>query len=249
MQTHPAVDFEAAKLVATGKQRSRCAPVTCPDCGAVRWTRVDHLRRSIASGSLTGRCRTCKIASDKMPRRHSLPNSHPAIDVSRAEMRTIYGTRCLAAPVKCPGCSREKWYPLATLRNMMKQTNFAGRCRTCASRETREAVRAALKSRGGASRKPRSNGYFVISAMAVADEDLPLFRAMQDRAGVVLEHRWVMAKHLGRALFRHESVHHKNGDRGDNRLKNLELWERGQPAGQRASERKPTRHCPTCTCC
>lgn len=46
-----------------------------------------------------------------------------------------------------------------------------------------------------------------------------------------------MEQHLGRELRRDEVVHHVNGMRSDNRLENLELWNKGQPAGQRVADK------------
>jgi hypothetical protein len=55
--------------------------------------------------------------------------------------------------------------------------------------------------------------------------------------GYVAEHTKVMAAALERPLEHFEEVHHRNGQRNDNRLENLELWARGmQPPGSRVSD-------------
>src|SRR5262249_51058147 len=53
----------------------------------------------------------------------------------------------------------------------------------------------------------------------------------------VFEHRYVMAESLGRALYKEETVHHRDGNRRNNSIENLELFSNRHGPGQRVVDK------------
>lgn len=76
-----------------------------------------------------------------------------------------------------------------------------------------------------------SHGYWWMPVPAEERHLVPVGRAQE------FEHRLVMARSLNRPLTADEVVHHRNGDRVDNGLENLELWTIAQPKGQRVEDK------------
>jgi hypothetical protein len=62
------------------------------------------------------------------------------------------------------------------------------------------------------------------------------YRNISVNGKAVLEHRLVMANHIGRDLYVEETVHHINGVKDDNYIKNLQLFSSRHPKGQTIEE-------------
>lgn len=230
-RTHPSVNMSSLciRIVDGAGRRAKILEVTCPDCDKKRWKELRNLRTEIRNPNFTGRCRSCQGKRKTNPRKIDLPIAHPSVDMSSLRPMKIYTSTTMVVTVTCPHCQAERWTPLSVLRQQLQRANFTGQCRPCGLKVVREGhYRWAKRKNPKGNRWVANNGYIALSATYVSDEDLPMFRAMQTRAHSVAEHRWVMAKFLGRALTSRECVDHMNGNKTDNRIENLRLYVRGK---------------------
>ncbi len=126
----------------------------------------------------------------------------------------------------CIGCGTERWVQTTYARPM------ARRCKKCFGKTPGCRVNQGKYLSTLIGEKNHNwNGGRTINFGYVHLKLFPddFFYSMVDGKGYVLEHRLVMAKHLGRCLHRWELVHHKGirckgiENRSDNLIDNLQL--------------------------
>jgi len=155
--------------------------------------------------------------------RAPLPD-HPAVQQFDPPVtKHMYGTLRACSLVACPDCGDQRWYPNGTLRQWMKKGRFTGRCKPCTLKI------GYTKGTGKTKSRLSSNGYMNLYLAAMeTDEDRRIFNAMKRRDFGVFEHRFVMAKHLGRPLESYECVDHMDGNKTNNAIENLRIYVRGK---------------------
>lgn len=115
----------------------------------------------------------------------------------------------------CSNCGKERWVILIRHKPM---NDYCPNCATKALVETGR-LRGPKSPSWKGGHRVKGNGYVYVWI-----DPADFFYPMADKKrNSILEHRLVMARHLGRCLQSWEYVHHKNGVKSDNRPENLEL--------------------------
>lgn len=164
-----------------------------------------------------------------MPRLQDLrPIAHPSV-MKGPYLGRYYGRSRVMVLLRCPRCDQDRERPASEIRQEILRPTYRGHCRPCALGALKDGTHRWVNYRKHKTRyKSHPSGYAYVSPSEVADDLLPMYRAMQRCRQPVLEHRWVMAKHLGRPLTSAECVDHMDGNKTNNAVTNLRIYVRGK---------------------
>ncbi len=126
--------------------------------------------------------------------------------------------------VSCPICKKER--TVVSRYALKPYTKLCGHCATVKSHKDNPRIGRAENHynwKGGVNLNRQG---YVVEYVKKENEFFPMAANNHRAGGYILQHRLVMARHLGRCLNPDELVHHINGNKQDNRFENLKLTKR-----------------------
>lgn len=125
----------------------------------------------------------------------------------------------------CINCDAPIHSSISRIKRSIDQGTYTGLCVKCLS-----SIRNGVSSENT---RTTSNGYILIQKSLVPK---PHHRFC-DWSAPVMMHRYMMAVKLNRPLTKDEIVHHSDGNKTNNAIENLELWNKSHPSGQRVRDK------------
>lgn len=123
--------------------------------------------------------------------------------------------------VACIDCGKARWVGRSLGSSDKEEILKNNKCNRCRQLEVRQVGVESPFWRGG---RARHGDYIMVRVEGDSPYFSMLSKSQQRRGwGYVLEHRLVMAQHLGRPLGNNEVVHHLNAVKDDNRMENLAM--------------------------
>jgi hypothetical protein len=225
--------FEFDLDSATGIVKYRCV-----NCKHPKTENINTLRLRIRRKTFTSLCNKCRgEIQRKKPETFKLKRVPEWLKVPEKE----YIEECLNSGVVkdirygktvnrgletlCVNCDTPIHSSISRIKRSIDEGTYTGLCIKCLS-SIRNGVDAD---------NPRimRNGYVLIQKSLVPEEHYNLC----NWSAPVMMHRYLMAVKLGRRLSRNEVVHHIDGNKQNNDIENLELWNKSHPSGQRVKDK------------
>ena len=134
--------------------------------------------------------------------------------------------RFIYLPVTCGRCKQERLVEGAKTRGKSGE-RFTGLCNSCRLHTLNSVMGKNVDHPAWKGGIFNQSGYRVFQVSILSGRSREIAEQMSRKFGngtqIVHEHRLVMALSLDRPLLRSEVVHHKNGNKLDNWIENLEL--------------------------
>ncbi len=132
----------------------------------------------------------------------------------RIEFSLARKKRAMTIKRICLQCKKEERTRVSIIRDSLRGNKLTGLCRRCVTTQPRNPPCGEKHYAWKGGRITLKSGYVMLRRVNHPNA----------KNGYEFEHRLVMEKILGRYLLPGETVHHKNGVKGENGSENLELW-------------------------
>jgi len=232
--------FEFDLHTATGK-----VEYCCVHCRVPKHENINTIRLRIRNGTFTSLCSRCRGLIQRQKEEVLIVKTIPEwlkkyfknnskLSVMELINVTLFHGQVLDIQIggitnrglktTCWKCTNKVHSSISRIKRSIDAGTYTGLCRKCLS---------TVRNNVSQDKPILNNGYVLIQKSLVPAEhqwlcnwDAPVFL-----------HRYKMSVKMNRPLTKDEVVHHIDGNKQNNNIENLELWNKSHPSGQRVEDK------------